>query len=480
MKVSLQLSITLLIFFIAELALANTITIGVGKNYATPNGLYNANVLMDGDTILIDAGTYTGIASLCVWQRNNLVIKGVQGRPHMKAEGSYIWGKGTWVFAGNNISVENIEFSGAAVPDQNGAGIRLDGSGLTVKHCYFHDNENGILTSNPGTGDILIEHSEFAYNGYGDGQSHNLYIGRVANLIFRYNYSHHAKIGHNLKSRAKVNAILYNRIMDESDGTSSYLVDLSNGGSSLVMGNLLMQGQQTDNCNLVAYALEGFGTAYDNHLYFVHNTMVNKRNPGCSFINLNASSLGLVANNIMAGLGSVTSNPIDTARNLRITNPGDVGFINEVQYDYRLSQNSPAINYGSSLNNPPDWNLQPNMVYVHPIAFGPRMLIAQPDAGAYEYESVLAIEDDDQSNPDKSEQHQGIFLFPNPASTHISLYDRKLYHPDFTIFDAEGHLQLSGKITSDIDVSWLTPGIYFLRVRIRKHGKMIAIPFVKL
>jgi hypothetical protein len=69
--------------------------------------------------------------------------------------------------------VENIEFSGAAVPDHNGAGIRLDETGLIVRSCYFHNNENGILTSNPYAGDILIEYSEFAANGYGDGYTHN-------------------------------------------------------------------------------------------------------------------------------------------------------------------------------------------------------------------------------------------------------------------------------------------------------------------
>ncbi|MCC6723031.1 MAG: right-handed parallel beta-helix repeat-containing protein, partial [Saprospiraceae bacterium] len=161
---------------------------------------------------------------MAVWQANNLVIRGVGGRPHLEAGGQYIWGKGIWVLAGNGITVENIEFSGATVPDQNGAGIRLDGTGMTVRHCYFHHNQNGILTSNPYAGEILIEYTEFADSGYGDGYTHNVYIGHVDKLIFRYNYSHHAIVGHNLKSRAKENHILYNRIMDEVDGQSSRLI----------------------------------------------------------------------------------------------------------------------------------------------------------------------------------------------------------------------------------------------------------------
>ena len=61
-------------------------------------------VIQDGDTILIDAETYTGTAALAVWQNNDLVIQGVSGRPHLEANGQYIWGKGIWVFAGNNIN----------------------------------------------------------------------------------------------------------------------------------------------------------------------------------------------------------------------------------------------------------------------------------------------------------------------------------------------------------------------------------------
>ena len=46
------------------------------------------------------------------------------------------------------------------MPDKNGAGIRLEGHGLVVRNCYFHDNEDGILTD--GGGDVdFIEGSEF-------------------------------------------------------------------------------------------------------------------------------------------------------------------------------------------------------------------------------------------------------------------------------------------------------------------------------
>jgi len=49
------------------------------------------------------------------------------------------------VIRGNDVIVENIEFSGARVPDRNGAGIRPEGRNFTVRNCRFYDCENGIL-----------------------------------------------------------------------------------------------------------------------------------------------------------------------------------------------------------------------------------------------------------------------------------------------------------------------------------------------
>ncbi len=252
-------------------------TIGPSSQYSSPNALYLANVLSDGDTIYIEGHEYRGQDALAQWKEDDLYILGVTGRPHLIAEGQYILGKGIWVLSGDDIHVSNIEFSGAVVPDKNGAGIRLDGVGMRASYCVFRNNENGILTSNPGDGDIVIENCEFDSNGHGDGFSHNLYIGRVASLTFRFNYSHHAIIGHNLKSRARENFILYNRIMDEEAGTSSRLIDVSNGGNTVIMGNSLMQGPSAPNKNLIGYGLEGLNNGGDHNLYVVFNTLVNKR-----------------------------------------------------------------------------------------------------------------------------------------------------------------------------------------------------------
>ena len=271
------------VFFASTLASAAVILVGPTRTYTLPSQA--AAVSLDGDIIEIDAGIYLNDAA--VWRRNNLTLRGVGGRAHMKMTQQIAYipsndqanGKGIWVTQGSNMTIENIEFSGAAVADQNGAGIRHEGNNLTIRNCYFHDNENGFLGEG---GALVIENSEFAYNGFGDGFTHNLYVGNTASLTFRGNYSHHAKIGHTLKSRAQENYILYNRITDET-GTASYEIDLPNGGRSVIMGNLIQQSAATDNSTIISYGAEGLSNTLKD-LYVVNNTVVNSRSAGSTFV----------------------------------------------------------------------------------------------------------------------------------------------------------------------------------------------------
>ena len=76
--------------------------------------------------------------------------------------------------AGNDTTIENIEFSGARVPDQNGAGIRQEGANLLVEHCYFHDNQEGILAADNPASSIAIDSSVFARNGPATAQPQRL------------------------------------------------------------------------------------------------------------------------------------------------------------------------------------------------------------------------------------------------------------------------------------------------------------------
>ena len=210
----------------------------VGPNRTYTRSSQVSGLVQNGDTVNIDAETY--IRDVTFWRKNNLLLRGVGGLVHLDAKKTAYGRKGIWVIGGDSVTVENIEFShsiDAAKEDENWAGIRLEGTNLTVKNCYFHDNDNGILEGNNSTSDVVIIFSEFDHNGYGDGQSHNLYIGNAKSLTFMHNYSHHAVIGHELKTRVRQNYILYNRIGNEQQGTSSREIDMPNGGLAVIIGN---------------------------------------------------------------------------------------------------------------------------------------------------------------------------------------------------------------------------------------------------
>ena len=78
-------------------------------------------------------------------------------------------GKAIFITNGN-ITIDNFSFSGARVINRNGAGIRYEHGNLVLNNCYFHNNENGLLSAPDVIGSIKINRSEFAFNGSGDGQ----------------------------------------------------------------------------------------------------------------------------------------------------------------------------------------------------------------------------------------------------------------------------------------------------------------------
>ena len=352
--------------------------VGANREIKLPSAA--AQIARDGDVIEIDAGVYQGDAA--VWRQHRLTIRGVGGRAHLRAQGAQAEDKAIWVVKGNDATIESMEFSGAKVPEQNGAGIRLEGVGLTVRDCYFHDNENGILTGANPASDIVVEHSEFARNGSGDGYTHNLYIGNARSFTLSYSYVHHAIVGHNVKSRALRNEITYNRIMDENDGRSSYDIDLPNGGLSFVIGNVIHKGPESQNATVVSYGAEGLKHPL-NALYFVNNTVVNDRPAGGRFLFVKAGSDAVrIVNNVFSGRGDVLSGPGELRNNVVAAKSV---FVDPKDFDYRLRAGAAAIGHGVDPGSANGLELRPTAEYAHKAQKRPRNSSGKLDAGALEY-----------------------------------------------------------------------------------------------
>lgn len=260
----------------------------------------------NGDTVEIEAGDYPG--DVAIWTQDQLTIRAVGGKARLAANGRHVERKGIWIVRGGRITIENIEFSGAKVEHRNGAGIRFEKGHLILRNCAFFDNENGILTHNDESSELDIENSEFARNGFGAGQTHNIYVGSIKRFRMTGSYSHHANGGQLVKSRARESHILYNRLTDET-GSASYELDLPSGGIAYVIGNIIQQSPNAINGHFISFGVEGY--KWDkNELYLINNTLIDNRPANGRFLLLKPGPASIRAiNNIL--YGPDTLNPAD-------------------------------------------------------------------------------------------------------------------------------------------------------------------------
>ncbi|MDR2651863.1 MAG: hypothetical protein LBC68_06060 [Prevotellaceae bacterium] len=257
---------------------AIVLKVGVDKQFKT---IKEASVAAQNNTIIeIDAGTYKGDAALAFWKQDSIVIRASGGEVNLDADGKSMEDKAIWVIDGGNICIEGITFVNAKVPDQNGAGIRLTNGNLTVINCRFLHNEMGLLTGNFASTTLTVKNSEFGYSGYGDGLSHDIYVGRIGSFYVSGSYFHHANIGHLIKSRAALSQIYYNMIADGNDAASkaSYEIDIPDGGQAIIVGNIIQKSSTPENPYVINFARESSTQYAVNRIFICFNTIINFHN----------------------------------------------------------------------------------------------------------------------------------------------------------------------------------------------------------
>lgn len=261
----------------------------------------------DGDTIELASGDY--LAPTAVISQRRLTLRGATPRPRLLAGGRSAEGKAIWVIRGGDIRIENLEFRGARVPDRNGAGIRLERGRLWLRACVFADNETGLMTANDPGIELHIEDSLFESTvRTGPGLAHQLYVGSIGALTVRGSRFHQAAAGHLIKSRARRSWIAYNLIADGPRGRASYEIELPNGGDATLLGNIVVQGETTQNPAVIAYGAEGLRWER-NRLRLSHNTLLNERLLPAQFLKVWADRVPgtevLAINNLSVGVGSL-------------------------------------------------------------------------------------------------------------------------------------------------------------------------------
>ena len=374
--------------------------VGADRPYKKPSDV--VRLLHDGDVVEIDAGRYacdTGVK----WSANYLTLVGIGGRATMDATNCEITGdKGIWNPQGTGLLVANIDFIGASGPSGNDAGIRYDGSGyLYITSSHFYNNQNGILATptRPASADIVIDQCEFAYNGVDGGRTHNIYISSSEStaphsFVIRFSYSHHAHVGHEVKTRALTNYILYNRIADEADGDSSYDIDVPQGGLTYIIGNVIQHSVHAENSAMVSYSAE------DQHnpvqeLYVVNNTFVSELGQRSVAVNLydNRLAVAKMMNNLVVGVSpgnlvGIAPAKMSLANNVLATAPA---FYDVSRREYHLTASSPAIHAGMDPGRAHEFLLAPTYEFAYPAMAAPRPRAASLDAGAYQYSASQVI-----------------------------------------------------------------------------------------
>jgi hypothetical protein len=232
---------------------ASARTLGVGPDRALASPRQAAEIARDGDRIVFDPGVYRDCA---IWRASRLTIE-ARGPPdpmhptvmtQTVVTGPACADRALFVFHGNDIIVRGMIFRHARDTWHNGAGILMEGANLTVENSQFMDNENGILAGGPPTSVIRIRHDLFLGNGSCAGKcAHALYVGGIARLEVSDCSFLDTHVGHNIKSRARATVVRDNRIEDGPTGTSSYLIELPDGGDGEIVNNVLQKGADSEN-----------------------------------------------------------------------------------------------------------------------------------------------------------------------------------------------------------------------------------------
>lgn len=159
-------------------------------------------------------------------------------------------GKAALVLRGRAAQVSGLVFRRMAVPDYNGAGIRLEQGDLTVAQSWFADSQQGILTADDPSSRIVIDKSTFSGLGTCEGSggcAHSIYIGDYGHLRVTRSRFERGTGGHYVKARAGRVEIAVSSFDDSAGRGTNYMIDLPEGATGQITNNWFVQGRDKEN-----------------------------------------------------------------------------------------------------------------------------------------------------------------------------------------------------------------------------------------
>jgi hypothetical protein len=247
---------------LAEAPAAPFSVVETGRSYASLQGAVDA--IGDGQgSISIAPGTYRQ----CAVQEGGVITYLATEPGTAIFESTTCEGKAALVLRGRAARVSGLTFRGMAVPDHNGAGIRLEQGDLTVAQSWFADSQQGILTGSDPNGTIVIDKSTFSGLGNCEDESgcaHSVYVGDYGVMRVTRSRFERGTGGHYLKSRARQVQVAANSFDDSAGRGTNYMIDLPEGSAGQITNNWFVQGRDKENYStFIAVAAEHHANSAD-------------------------------------------------------------------------------------------------------------------------------------------------------------------------------------------------------------------------
>ena len=251
-------------------ACAMVYRVGPDEELKTPSQA--ARLVHSGDTVQIEPlpGGYYDCA---IWGADDLTIEGIGN--DVRLTDTTCQGKAIFITTGKRITIRNLVFARARVPDRNGAGIRAEGEDLHVENSRFINNESGILAATSPNSKITILNSQFTANGkcaFGHCTA-AIAVDQTARLTVINSEISGLNGGNAIRSLAAHTRLVGNKIEDGAGGMAAFLVDLPAGGSLEMQDNILVLGRELHGPNVAVRVMEGPGAGAVKTLVFSGNTL---------------------------------------------------------------------------------------------------------------------------------------------------------------------------------------------------------------
>ena len=225
-------ALLLLLVLLAGPAAARTLLVGQSH----PTLAAAARAAGDGDTIQLPAGEFFDCAVITA---RDVVLQGA-GAATVITDAA-CEGKALVIARGGNFTLRDLVLARARVPDQNGAGIRLEAQGLVVERVRFDNDQVGILAGSGGPGRIRITDCVFIRGGVAGGRPTSaVMVGPVALLQIERSVFEDVR-GGQVSTAADRSELTGNRIATGIEPGAGHAV-LAPAGHLVMRGNELKVG----------------------------------------------------------------------------------------------------------------------------------------------------------------------------------------------------------------------------------------------